>query len=301
MPEPTMAELLDPAVLARIDNYALLARTVVEGIISGLHHSLFHGFGSEFFQYRDYVPGDDFKYVDWKVFARHNRLTTKIFQEETNMNCCLVLDTSASMGYQSHRAPCSKLRYACMVAACFAYLASRQGDQVGLYAYGSDLVEAIKPGPRSGGQARIMTALHSLTAVGSAQHRTFLERIAASLRTRGTVILFSDLLDAESDLGALLKRIRFAHHECIVFQILDPEELDFSFSGTRRFVDRETGGEIVTAPELVRNSYRERMKTFLDQVRLACLEQQVDYLQVATSDNLGNTLAAYLHRREAMV
>lgn len=300
MPSSTIAELLSPATLARIDNYALLARVAVEGFISGLHRSLYHGFGSEFFQYRDYAPGDDLKYVDWKVIARRDRFYTKVFQEETNMKCWLLLDASASMDYQGKRAPCSKLKYACMVAACLAYLASRQGDNVGLCAYSDELITCIPPGVRAGGLQRILTELHAIKPSGRANHETVLHYVAENFRRRGLVVVLSDLLDAEDALPPLLKRFRFAHHDCLVFQFLDQDELDFPFSRTTRFVDSESGQEIATSPQLIRQTYMASMDRSVEQMRLSCLEQQADFIRVSTSDDLGNMLAAFLHRRESM-
>lgn len=300
MPDPKLTELLSPSTLARIDDYSLLARVVVEGFISGLHRSLFQGFGSEFFQYRPYVAGDDLKYVDWKVYSRRDRLQTKVFQEETNMNCCLVLDASASMDYRGERAECSKLRYACMAAACLAYLASRQGDRVGLYAYAEDLRTVVHPG-RGGGLRGVLAALGGLEPGGAADHRRALDFVSESVKRRGTVIWLSDFHGVEEEAGNLLKRFRFAHHEGIAFQVLDPDELDLPFGGTMRFVDSEHSGEIVTAPEEIRAEYRQRVAEFTETIRLSCLREQVDYLFMRSDENLGNLLAAYLHRRESLV
>ena len=297
MPDTDIIELLSPEVLAQIDNYALLARIGVEGLLSGLHRSLYQGYGSEFFQYRNYVPGDDLKYVDWKVFARQDKFFTKLFQEETNMNCCFLLDASASMAYRGERAPCSKLRYACMLAACLAYLSRRQGDRVGFYAYNETLTTAIRPGMRTGHLHRILVEMARVQAEGRANHDTVLNQIAEDLRRRGVVILASDFLDVEANLTQWLRRLRFAGHECIVVQILDPDELDFPFSGSIRFRDAENRSEVVTAPELVADSYRRDMAEFTAQIRLAALEQDADYLLARTTDNLGRLLAAYLHRR----
>lgn len=301
MPSTELTDLLSPATLARIDNYALLARVAVEGFISGLHRSLYHGFGSEFFQYRSYAPGDDLKYLDWKVYARRDRFYTKIFQEETNANFCVILDASASMGYAGRRAPCSKLRYASMVAACLAYVAARQGDNVGFYAYSDTVLSAIPPGHRSGGLQRILPELYRLRAGGTAQHERVMNYVSESFRRRGMVVLISDLLEADAALPRILRRFRFARHDCLVVHVLDPDEQDFPFSDTTRFVDSEGAEELVTAPALARHAYLRGMNAFLERVRLACLEQQVDYLRVASTDNLGNILAAYLHDREGRV
>lgn len=299
MADSKLTELLSPGVLARIDDYSLLARLVVEGFISGLHRSLYQGFGSEFFQYRPYVPGDDLKYVDWKVYSRRDRLQTKVYQEETNMNCCLVLDASASMDYRGDRTACSKLRYASMAAACLAYLASRQGDRVGLYAYAEGLRAVVQPG-RGGGLRGVLAALGGLEAGGTADHRRALDFVSDQVRRRGTVVWLSDFHGVETEAATLLKRFRFAHHEGIAFQILDPDELDLPFGGTMRFVDSEAAGEIVTAPDEVREEYCRRVGEFTETIRRSCLREQVDYQFLRSDENLGNLLAAYLHRRESL-
>lgn len=300
MPDPHVAELLSPETLVRIDNYSLLARVVVEGFLSGLHRSLYQGFGSEFFQYRNYVPGDDLKYVDWKVYSRQDRFYTKVFQEETNLNCTLVLDASASMDYGGERSVCNKLRYAAMLTASLAYLAQRQGDSVGLYTYAEDLKAVLPPGRRVDGIRRVFTELQRLTSGGVADHGKALNIVAENMRRRGIVVLISDFHRAEDDLVKLIRRFRFAHHDCIVFQVLDRDELDLPFARTVCFVDSEHDDEITTAPELIRGGYESAMADFLERVKRACLSQQADYLLVPTSENLGNLLAAYLHRREAL-
>lgn len=300
MASPNVGDLLSPETLARIDNYSLLARVVVEGFLCGLHRSLYQGFGSEFFQYRNYVPGDDPKYVDWKVYGRLNRFFTKVFQEETNLNCTLVLDTSASMAYQGERSRCSKLRYAAMLAACLAYLARRQGDSVGFCAYSAGLNAWIPPGRQHDGAQRVFTELQRITAAGVANHQTAMHFVGENLRRRGLVVLISDFHGVEDGLDAIVRRLRFAHHDCLAFQVLDRDELDLPFGRTVRFVDSENGQELTTAPDLIRNGYERAMETFLDRVRSVCLGQQVDYLAVPTTEALGHLLAAYLHRREAL-
>ena len=299
MPQSPAKDWLTPDMLLSIDNYSLLARVVVEGFLSGLHRSLYQGFGSEFFQYRNYVPGDDFKYVDWKVYSRQNRFYTKVFQQETNLNCILILDASASMGYQGTRSACTKLRYASMLAACLAYLAQRQGDSVGLYAYGENLRVAVEPGRRVDGVQRIFTELQRLSPAGIADHAAACHFAAENMRRRGIVILISDFHEVETDLEALIRRFRFAHHDCLVFHVLDRDELDLPFGQTVRFIDSETEAEMVTAPDLIRDGYREAVESFLARVRGACLAQQADHLLVPTTEDLGHMLAAFLHRREA--
>ena len=300
MPDAAPAELLAPETLARIDNFAFLARSVVEGFLSGLHRSVYHGFGSEFFQYRGYVPGEDLKYLDWKVYAKRDKLYAKVYREETNMNCCFLVDASASMGYRGSRAACTKLRYAAMVAACLAYLAARQGDKVGLFAFRDTLVTALPPAQRSEQLQRLFVELARLTPAGRAEPARALPPVAETLTRRGLVVILSDFLETEEALGALLKRFRFARQDCLVFQILDPDELDFPFVGTAEFQDSESGERVTTAPERVRAAYRQAMAGAVEQVRVACLQEQSDYQLLQTHDNLGHMLAAYLHCREGM-
>ena len=297
MPRSTLADILSPSTLARIDNYLLMARVVVEGFIAGMHRSVYHGFGSEFLQYRNYTPGDDLKYVDWKVFARSNRFYTKVFQEETNMNCTLVVDASASMGYRGEDAACSKFHYGAMIAASLAYLASCQGDSVGLHIYGDELATSILPRNRGGHLHRICTSLAAVKTGGAAAHERFLPYITETLQRRGLVVFISDFMDADETLPPLLKRVRCTGSDCIVFQVLDPDEKSLPFNGTIRFFDSESGETIVTAPENVRTVYQQDMAGFLGRVRRGCHGIQADYLLTDSGESLGHVLAAYLHRR----
>ena len=292
-----LSEILSPATLARIDNYQILAKVVVEGFIAGMHRSVYHGFGSEFLQYRDYTSGDDLKYVDWKVFARRDRLYTKVFEEETNMNCTVVLDASASMGYQGERAACSKFHYGAMVAACLVYLASRQGDNIGLHCYSDTLRCGIPAGHRGGQLHRILAELQRVQPAGQSRHAAFLPYVAESLRRRGVVVFISDFLEAEDSIAPLLKRFRYAGNECIVVHVLDPDEQDLPFQTTTRFVDSESAAQIVTSPATVRAEYVAAMQAFQQGLRQLCLDMQSDYLACSTAADIGATLAAYLHRR----
>lgn len=296
----SLVDLLSPATLSRIENYALLARVAVEGYLSGLHRSFSRGQGSEFLQYRSYAPGDDLKYVDWKVFSRTDKFYSKVFQEETNMNCYLVLDASASMDYRGERAVCTKWRYAAMVAACLAYLASRQGDNVGLCVYNGDVVEMIEARQRHGQLQRILTALARRKPEGGARHEYAWNYLAGHLRSRGMVVFLSDFLEAETTLPPILKRIRFARHECVAVQVLDPDERDLPFDHSTEFIDPEAGRRILTHPAKVRAHYVERMNDFMERLSVALARSQVEFLPLVSSDSLARSLSAYLHKREAM-
>jgi uncharacterized protein (DUF58 family) len=260
-------DLLDPANLTRIENYALMAKAAVEGFLSGMHRSVFHGFGTEFLQYRNYVPGEDLKYLDWKVYAKRDELVTKVFQEETSMNCYFVVDASASHNYQGDRAACTKLRYACMIAASLAYLATRQGDNISLFAYQDTIVEALEPGHRNGQLHRFLQALTRLKPEGQANHERLLKSITHHMRNRGLVVYLSDMLEAEETLPRLLQNLRFQHCDCLALQILDPDERDLPHSYPVRYIDSESNKEVTSFADSVRDGYRESMDKFMEDLK----------------------------------
>ena len=290
--------LVDPTVLDRIGGYALFSRTVVEGFISGIHRSMFQGFGSEFVQYRSYVPGDDLKYLDWKVYARTKELVSKVFREETNMNCRIVIDCSASMSYKGKDSEFSKLKFATMVSSCLAYLISRQGDKVGLYAYADEILSAIKPASGQKHLQEVFSEMNKLKATGSGSHQDCLNKISEGFKGRGLVIFVSDMMDGEDEVMRFLKSARFSHNDCILLQILDKDEIEFPFDKNVRFVGMESNQELVTAPELVREHYKANLESHLEKIRTECLSNQFDYCLVNTSDPIEYVLSSYLHKRE---
>lgn len=295
-----VAELLSPSALARIENYSLLARVAVDGFISGMHRSLSHGTGSEFLQYRNYSLGDDLKYVDWKAFARLDRVLTKVFLEETNTACRIVLDASASLDYEGTRASVTKWRYACMTAACIAYLASRQGDTVGLYLYNDRMVDVLEPSRATGQLQRVFHAMARQKPTGSADHKRAWDYLTHSLRDRGLIVFLSDFLEAEETLPPLLNRIHHARHDCLAIQVLDPDEMDLPFDISTEFIDAEEGRRILTFPEKIRDDYEQKMNAFLRQISDSIAKTPVDFLRLTTSDSLAESLAAYLNRRDAL-
>jgi len=291
-------DFLDPAFLLQLQNYSLMAKVVVEGFLSGMHRSLFHGFGTEFLQYRNYTPGEDLKYLDWKVLAKSDRLYTKVYQEETNMNCYIILDCSASLDYQGDRAPSNKLRYASMIAACIAYLASRQGDNIGLFAYSDQLHEVIEPGHRIGQLNRFLQALTRLQPSGTADHAARLHTLTHQFSHRGIVIYISDMLEGETILPQMLRRFRFCHCDCLAIQVLDPDELDLPQARVTRYMDCESQDEITTFPEVARRAYAHSMQAFLEQLQQAFAKSQVEYLRLISTDPVGAVLARYLSHRD---
>lgn len=291
-------ELLDPKILDRIGNYALLSKHVVEGFITGLHRSLFHGFGSEFVQYRNYAPGDDLKYLDWKVYARTNQLCTKVFREETNMTCRIVLDCSESMSYKGQNSPLSKLDYASVAASCLAYLASGQGDKVGFYAYGEDIYSAVPPGSSQRHLQDIFREMNKLKATGKGQHRKCLTKISDGFKGRGLVLFISDMLESEDEIIQFLKAMRFSNNDCILMQILDKDELELPFEHNVRFVSMEENGELLTAPELIRGNYQNKLNAHVDKIKISCRQNLIDFEVIDTSRSLDYVLASYLHKRQ---
>jgi len=292
-------DYLDPAYLSSLDNLALLARTAVEGFLSGMHRSVYHGFGTEFLQYRNYVPGEDLKYLDWKVYARRDALMTKVYQEETSMNVYFVVDASASHRYRGERASCSKLHYANMLAASLAYLATRQGDNIALYAYQDRIVEAVEPGHRNGQLHRFLQSLSRLEARGQADHRGHLNTILHHMRNRGLVVYISDMLESEDDLPEQLKTLRLHHCDCLAIQVLDPDERDLPHAFPARYRDAESGAEVTTFAGGIREQYQERMQQFLKRLNRGFRDAQVDYLSLSTTDHLGFALGRYLSHRES--
>ena len=286
---------LDPAVLARLGTLELKARTVVEGFLAGLHRSPLKGFSVEFAEYRQYMTGDDLSTIDWKVYARSDRYYVKKFEEETNLECRLLLDVSGSMAYGS-RVP-TKLEYASCLAASLAYLMQRQHDAVGLAAFDHRIVAMLPPSARPGHLRSVLSTMDRLQ-VGerSAFARPF-NQLAESLSKRGLVIVISDLLDEPAHVIEGLKHFRFRCSDVIVFHVLDPDELNFPFDTPARFADPETSEEVVAAPDVVRRHYLDELRALLALYERELRVEGIDYCLLDTSTPLDHALLAYLHTR----
>ena len=292
---PNELRHLDPAVVARIDSLELRARTVVEGFLIGLHRSSFQGFSVEFSEYRQYMPGDDLSTLDWKVYGRSDRYYVKRFEEETNLDCRILLDVSASMGYGSHDV--SKHVYAVSLAASLAYLMHRQRDAVGLLAFDEDVAVEVPVSGRPGHLRRVLTALDRLEPGRRSDVARPLTRLAEALTRPGMIVVVSDLLDDPEAVIRSLRHLRFRGGDVIVLQVLDPAELDFPFKRVTRFRDLESGDEVRTLASRVRAPYRESMReltaTYERDLRLA----DVDYHRLDTSKPLDSALQSYLAAR----
>jgi uncharacterized protein (DUF58 family) len=286
---------LDPAALMRIKNLELRARLVVEGFMSGLHRSPYHGFSVEFTEYRQYTPGDDPRYLDWKLFARSDRYYLKRFEDETNLRCYLLVDLSRSMGYGS--LAYDKAAYAKTAAATIAYFLSLQRDAVGLVTFDAGIQEYLPARYRPGHTHRLMVALERSPAGTSTDLAAPLEQVARTARKRGLVVLLSDLLAPLDALEKHLGYLRSQGHEVAVLRILDPAEIDFPFQQAAMFYDVESGRELYVDPELVRERYKQKFAEHAAALRTTCNRLGVDLHDLATSQPLEYALFDLLNSR----
>jgi len=286
---------LDPAILARIGSLELKARTVVEGFLSGLHRSPFKGFSVEFAEYRQYLPGDDLSTIDWKVYARSDRYYVKKFEEETNVDCHLLLDISASMGYGSRGV--TKLRYGSMLAASLAYLMNRQRDRVALTTFDEAIVTMLPPSARSSHLRSMLVTLDRIVLGRRTNVSKPLHLVADAIGKRGIVMLISDLLDEPAAVIEGLRHFRFRGSDVIVFHLVDPAERTFPFQRAARFRDVELGDELMAVPSIVRQQYLDALQRAIDGYRRELGSVGVDYQLLDTSTPLEFALMAYLSTR----
>jgi uncharacterized protein (DUF58 family) len=279
------------------------AKTTVEGFITGLHKSPFHGFSAEFSQHRQYMPGDELKRLDWKVLARTNRLYVKEFEDETNLRCTIILDASGSMQYRSEKAHArfaTKYEYAVELSAAFAFLMMRQRDAAGVAMFGSAVQRYFPPRSAFTYLQEIYRALLGVEPQGGTAIATSLHSIAEQISRRGLVILISDLWDdTESTLSAL-RHFRHYGHEVIVLHILDPAEMEFDFRGATIFRDMETGEQIQTQPQQLKMAYLQQLEARTALIRSACMQQHIDYHAVSTGDSFDKAFQLYLNKRRQM-
>jgi len=293
--------------LARIADLELIARIIVDGLVSGPHRSPFHGYSAEFSQYRHYQQGDDLKYVDWKLVARTDRVYTKQFRETTNMAASFVVDASASMAFpaderrtqnsQNTRSNVSKFRYAAIVAAALAHLVSRQGDAVGLVT-GGEPKNVFLP-PRAGRQhlRRVLAALSSLQAAGAWTAGPIIRRAAERLKRRGLLIVLSDFYDDEDAAFAELRRAARMGHDVAVFQIVSRRELEFPYARDLEFADLETGQTIVVNADAARRDYTDVVSAFVERCRKRATAEGIQYSLVVTDTPPQRTLRNFLLAR----
>jgi uncharacterized protein (DUF58 family) len=297
-PTPATRDLrfLDPAIIARLGTMELKARTVVEGFLSGLHRSPYKGFSVEFAEYRQYLPGDDLSTLDWKVYARTDRHYVKKFEEETNLDCHILLDISRSMAYRG-AAPMSKMEYGSVLAASLAFLMNRQRDATGLIAFDDRIVFRLPASARPGHLHSLLLALERMQPGMRSDVGRPLHQLADALVKRSLVVLISDLLDEHEPIIKGLQHLKFCGTDVIVFQVLDPHELTFPFEGSSRFKDVESAEEITTEPSAVRTTYLREMAGLTLTYDRALRGAGIDYVQLDSSQPLDFALVAYLAAR----
>ena len=303
MPAPPAARdlrFLDPAVIARLGTMELKARTVVEGFLSGLHRSPYKGFSVEFAEYRQYLPGDDLSMLDWKVYARSDRHYVKQYQEETNLECHLLLDVSASMAYRGAApltTPLSKMEYASVLAGSLAFLMNRQRDAVGLMAFDDRIVVRLPASARRGHLHSLLIALERLEAGRRSDVPRPLQQLAEALVRRSLVVLISDLLDDPEPIIKGLKHLKSRGNDVIVFQVLDPHELTFPFLGSSRFKDLESADEVTAEPSSIRAAYLQALDGLRQRYERDLRGAGIDYRLLDTSKPLDFALLGYLSAR----
>ena len=303
---PSGANLLDPTVLARIGNLELLSRVVVEGFITGLHRSPLLGASTDFAEHRAYMPGDDIRRIDWRVFARSDRFYVKEYEAETNTNFTVVLDVSASMrfGADPESGRVSKLTYGCYLAACLSYFSSLQRDRVGLATVDLDVVDYVPPSAK-----HLQQILHTLDRIerrgremkgtsGRSMLLPPLRRLSEAVRRRSLIAVISDFYEDPDAVMAALNELRGRGNDLIVFHLLDPRELDFSFSDASNFIDMETGEKMPVIPEYLRQQYKELVRAHTAMLSKRIGEARADYALFDTSKPLDRALFSYLASRQ---
>jgi uncharacterized protein (DUF58 family) len=289
------ASFLDPAALMRIKNLELRARFVVQGFLSGLHRSPYHGFSVEFTEYRAYSPGDDPRYLDWRLYARSDRFYLKRFEDETNLRCYLLIDFSHSMGYGS--LAYDKATYAKTAAATLAYFLSLQRDAVGLITFDDRIHECLPARFRPGHLHRLFVALERSTSGKSTNLSLPLEQVAKTARKRGLVVILSDLLALPESLEKQLSYLRSQGHEVAVLRVLDPAEIDFPFQKATLFQDAETGRELYIDPELARVQYRSKFAAHAEALKTICQRWEADLYELVSNQPLELALFDLLNSR----
>lgn len=288
--------MLDPVLLASIGDLELVARVTVDGSVSGLHRSPFHGYSAEFSQYRHYRPGDDLKYVDWKLLARTDRIYTKQYLETTNMVAQIAIDASASMAFKG-RTGVAKIVYARLLAAALAHLVSRQGDGIGCVVY-DDRVRHYTP-TRSGPShlRQLLVSLSKLEASGATAAAPSLRRAIDLLRRRGLLVIISDFYDEDDAIERELKRAARIGHDVAAFHVVTRDEVEFPFAADVELEDLETGRSMLTSGTAARSAYRRDFADFLERWRTRCTRYGIDYTRVLTDMPLDAALRGYLLKR----
>lgn len=276
--------MLDPALIAKIASLELRARRIVEGAVVGRDASPYHGFSIEFAEHRDYAPGDDLRYLDWKLHAKTDRFHLKQFEEETNLNAYLLLDTSQSMDFRSEAAPWTKLECAKTLAAALAFLVVQQRDAIGLATFNERVADLLRPSRKQGSLPRIYKKLEELRPTGQTQIGSVLHEFAGRLGRRGLVIFISDLFDDSADLSRGIRHLVHRQHDVRVAQIVDPMEIDFSYDEAIRFEGMESAPDVTIDAGSLRQAYRREFQEHQRAISRSCRDAGVSHHLISTAD-----------------
>jgi uncharacterized protein (DUF58 family) len=288
------ARFVDPVVLARVGNLELVARMVVEGFINGMHRSAQFGASVDFAEHRGYTPGDDIRRVDWKLFGRTDRFYIKEYEADTNANFACLLDVSKSMAFGSRGI--SKFDYARILAACLTYMVHRQRDRVGFAAFDDDIIEYVPPSAK-----HMETTLHILDRLKPSKPGQLappMKKLAEHFARKGLLVLISDLYEDPQAVLEAVAPLRFRGHDMIVFHVLDPAEVDFTYDQASAFEDLESGEQIPVVPEALAEQYRALIKEHSDTLRSKFSELRIDYMLINTATSIDQALFTYLSMRE---
>lgn len=296
---------LDPRTLARISSLDLRARTVVEGLMNGMHRSPYQGISVEFAQHRPYVQGDDIRHIDWKVYGRSDKVYLKQYQEETNLHLICIVDASESMGYGTVKAAdpkvpdWTKYDHATAIAASLSYMAIQQQDSVGLAIFDQALARFFKPSNSPGQWKIVVNELQHVPRWNKTQMGKVLDQIAEKLRHRSLVVILSDFFDDLDGIKQGLTHLRYRKHEVMALQILDPTEIEFPFEDVTMFKGLEEAGQLLTEPRALREGYLEQLAKFTDEFKRMCRNLNIDYQRFSSGDSLDVALSQFLAKRSA--
>ena len=291
------ARFVDPKVLARVGNLELLAKTVVDGFINGMHRAPFFGASIDFAEHRGYVPGDDIRRVDWRLYARTDLYYVKQYEADTNTNFTILFDISKSMRFSSGGV--TKLEYGSFLGACLGYLATRQRDRVGIVTFDEDIVTHVPPSAK-----HFDMVLHTLDRARAERPGRLsapLHKMAEHFKRRGILLLISDFYDEPEAILDAIKPLKFLGNDLIVFHVLDPQEINFDYDEASAFEDLESREQIPVVPQSFREQYRALVQEHIAALRAKFSEQRIDYALVNTSEPLDRALFSYLSSREKMM
>jgi uncharacterized protein (DUF58 family) len=294
----TTAQYVNPEIARRVARLDLKAKFIVEGFLAGLHDSPYQGFSLEFSEYRNYVPGDDPKSLDWAVWAKTDRLFVKTFQAETNLDAYLLVDTSRSMAFSGVKGAMTKLEYATALAAALGYLLTSQRDSVGLGILGSGLERFLPPHATRRQLVRILAELANAKSGGATRLAAGLHAVAQRVRRRGLMVLLSDLLDEPEQVLQAMRHLVFRGHDVVVFQILDAAERHLAISGPVVLADPETGAEVATDGDAIRQSYTERIEAFVGRYEREVRDMGGEFAAMTTSTPFDHALVRFLAERK---